>query len=373
MYIHENQEWPAFFWDREKIAAKLLQTRYKQGQLLGGMKSIGFQSIKDEVLLQTLTQDVVKTSEIEGEILDPSSVRSSVARRLGIEKGALNKKDRNVDGIVEMMLDATRAHNEPLTKERLFHWHKALFPHGFSGYSKITVGGWRRSSVQVISGRFHNEVIHFEGPNAKKLDQEMDQLIQWLAKETELDPVLKAAIAHFWFVTIHPFEDGNGRIARAIADLLLARSEKSSDRFYSLSAQIQEERRSYYEILEKSQKGSLDITPWLEWFLASLEKAIDKSLANFHDTHRKRAIWKSLAIVSLNDRQKTLINRLLDGFSGKMTTSKWAKIMKCSQDTAYRDISDLVTKGVLVKNEEGGRSTSYSLVVLNKNSCDNRL
>ncbi len=419
MYIHELDEWPQFKWDQEKIAPLLIQVRHNQGQLMGGMGSIGF-PFQEEVLLQTLTQDVVKTSEIEGEILNPSSVRSSVARRLGIENAALDLHDRNVEGIVEMMLNATQLHGDPLTKERLFHWHSSLFPKGTSGYMKIHAGAWRKSPIQVVSGRFHKEIIHFEGPGALLVEPEMASFLSWLNHENELDLVLKAAIAHLWFITIHPFDDGNGRIARAIADLLLARSEKSPYRFYSLSAQIQQERKSYYQILEQTQKGKLDITPWLEWFLHCLETAINKALLSLHaipklleesgicqggalnlsqrsgaeaaklkkfsdaggfqiqwlsDEGRSRlfgsfryisqkgSIWKRLSQFAINERQRKLINHLLDGFHGKLTTSKWAKIAKCSQDTAYRDISNLIEKGILSKGPESGRSTHYILRV----------
>ncbi|HSX26847.1 MAG TPA: Fic family protein [Chlamydiales bacterium] len=359
MYIHELENWPKFLWDREGLASLLTQVRHQQGRLIGGMESIGFH-LKEEVILETLTQDVIKSSEIEGEHLDQSLVRSSVARRLGIDVAG-DVVDRNVEGVVEMILDATQNYDQPLTKKRLFHWHAALFPNGRSGLTKIEVGGWRTGPVEVISGRPGKETVHFEGPAAERVDREMGLFLDWFNQETKMDLVLKAALAHLWFVTIHPFDDGNGRIARAIADLMLARSEKSSRRFYSLSAQIQAERKGYYQILEQTQKDGLDVTPWIEWFLHCLARAIEKASSTLQAILHKARVWESLAEVSLNERQKKLINRLLDGFDGKLTTSKWAKIAKCSQDTAHRDILDLIDKGILTQNNEGGRSTSYSL------------
>ncbi|MBI5274609.1 MAG: Fic family protein [Chlamydiales bacterium] len=360
MYIHELKNWPNFLWDRENLLNLLTRLRHQQGRLIGGMESIGFH-IRNETVLQILTQDVVKSSEIEGEVLDPSLVRSSVARHLGMDIAALNVVDRNIDGIVEMMLDATQKFNHPLTKERLLNWHKHLFPTGYSGFTKIRVGEWRISPVQVVSGRMGQETIHFEGPPAYLVDHEMERFLNWLNNEQTIDPVLKAALAHLWFVTIHPFDDGNGRIGRAIVDLLLARSENSSHRFYSLSAQIQIERKSYYVILEQTQKGTLDVTCWIEWFFRCLGTAIEDASSTFARVLYKSQFWESLTEVSLNERQRKIINRMLDGFEGKLTSSKWAKIAKCSQDTAYRDILDLIDRGILMKNSDGGRSTSYSL------------
>lgn len=359
MYIYEKKGWPHFTWDEKKIAPLLIQTRHQQGLLIGIMESIGFEQ-KEEIILQTLTQDVVKSSEIEGEILDQSLVRSSVARHLGIEDGA-DSIDRNIDGVVEMILDATQKFDQPLTSDRLFGWHACLFPTARNKMRKIKVAAWRTGPVSVVSGKIGDEKIHFEGPPAEQVDHQMEQLIHWLNHETKIDPVLKSAIAHLWFVTIHPFEDGNGRIGRAIADLCLARSEKSSRRYYSLSSQIQTERKDYYHILEKTQKDGLDITPWIEWFLQCMERAIQKALSIFDRVKFKEQIWKSIAQIPINERQHKLINRLLDGFEGKFTTTKWAKIAKCSQDTAYRDILDLIQKGILTKNTEGGKNTSYSL------------
>jgi Fic family protein len=360
MYIHELKDWPHFSWDQERVEPLLIQVRFGQGRLIGGMESLGFH-FKEEVILQALTQDVVKSSEIEGEILDRTQVRSSVARHLGIEMAATPHADRHVEGVVEMMLDATQKFDQVLTKERLFNWHSSLFPTGRSGWRKIKVADWRESSVQVVSGTPEKEKVHFEGPVPNRVGREMDLFLHWFNREAKIDQVLKAALAHLWFVTIHPFDDGNGRIARALGDLLLARSEKSSLRFYSLSAQIQEERKGYYQILEKTQKNGLDVTPWIEWFLQCLTRSIEKAISTLESVKLKERIWKSIAGVSLNERQHKLMQRLLDGFEGKLTSSKWAKIAKCSQDSAYRDLLDLVEKGLLVKNSEGGRSTSYCL------------
>ncbi len=361
MYIHELENWPNFLWDQENLSDLLIQLRHQQGRLIGGMESIGFHA-RDETVLQVLTQEVVKSSEIEGEILDQSLVRSSIARHLGIDIAALDIVDRNIDGVVEMMLDATQNFDQPLTKERLLNWHASLFPSGRSGFTKIKVGAWRTGLVQVVSGQMGKETIHFEAPLAPRVDHEMDLFLDWLNNETTIDLVLKAAIAHLWFVTIHPFDDGNGRIGRAIADLMLARSENNPRRFYSLSAQIQIERKNYYAILEQTQKGTLDITLWLEWFFNCLGRAIKDAFSTLDTILHKAQFWEALAEISLNERQKKIINRMLDGFDGKLTSSKWAKMTKCSQDTAYRDILDLIDQGILTKNPEGGRSTSYSLV-----------
>jgi Fic family protein len=360
MYIHELDGWPNFIWDQERISPLLIQLRYQQGRLSGAMKSIGFQE-RDNTVLQALTQDIVKSSEIEGEILDQSQVRSSVARHLGMDIGALDVADNRIEGVVEMLLDATQKFDKPLNKRRLLRWHRLLFPDGHSGFSKIRTGAWRTGPVQVVSGQMGRETVHFEGPSADRVEHECNLFLNWVNGETTIDPVLRAAIAHLWFVTIHPFDDGNGRIGRAIADLLLARSEKSSRRFYSLSAQIQRERKSYYAILEKTQKGPLDITPWIEWFFDCLGRAIDRALSTLDTALDKASFWESLKEIPLNDRQKKIINHLLGGFQGALTSSKWAKITKCSQDTAYRDILDLMNRGVLIKDSKGGRSTSYSL------------
>lgn len=360
MYIHQLPSWPHFSWDTEVINKILIDLRYNQGCLIGNMQSIGF-SFREAAVLKTLTQDVVKSSEIEGEILEPSLVRSSVARHLGMEIAALDVADKNIDGVVEMVLDATQNYDLVVSKERLFRWHDSLFPMGRSGFSKIRVGLWRSGPVEVVSGQAGKETVHFEGPSAAIVDHEMEVFLNWINEESSLDLVLKAALAHLWFVTIHPFEDGNGRVGRAIADLILARSEKSSQRFYSLSAQIQADRKGYYAILEKTQKGDLDVTLWLTWFLHCVEKAIQGAMSTFEKKIFKESYWKTLVKIPLNERQKKVVNLLLEDFKGKLTTSKWAKINKCSQDTAYRDILDLIQKGIMLKNSDGGRSTSYSL------------
>lgn len=362
MYIYQRGEWPHFTWDSEKIAPLLLEVRHQQGRLLGGMGSIGF-PLEEEILLDALTQEVVQSNAIEGEILDEPLVRSSVARQLGLEAAALPSIDRAIDGVVKMTLDATQNYDQPLTQERLFSWHSLLFPLGRSGFFKIQVAAWRTKPVQVISEYRGEERVHFEGPPPDQVALEMSQFLEWLNPKNSLDLVLKAAIAHLWFVTIHPFDDGNGRIGRAIADFVLAQSEKSPRRFYSLSAQIQVERKGYYEILERTQKGGMEITPWIEWFLRCLLRAIEKALSLLIKVKEKNKVWEQLKGIPLNERQKRLIERLLNGFEGKLTSSKWAKIAKCSQDTAYRDLLDLVEKGVLSKSEEGGRSTSYALKI----------
>jgi len=363
MYIYERKEWPEFTWDQTNLAPLLAKVRHLQGRLLGRMEALGFQ-LREEATLQTLTEDVVKTSEIEGEKLDAAQVRSSLARRMGMDIGALPLIDRNVEGIVEVMLDATRKHDSPLTQERLFAWHAALFPTGRSGMRRIRAGGWRAKDsgeMQVVSGPIGRETVHYEAPSHDQLEKEMSRFIKWCNASSDMDPVIKSALAHFWFVTIHPFEDGNGRIARAIADMMLARYEKTSQRFYSMSAQIQRERDDYYLILEDCQKGTLDITRWMDWFLNCLERAIAASEQTLETVLMKAGFWKSHAGESFNDRQRKVLNRLLDGFVGKLTSSKWAKLTRCSQDTALRDISDLLGRQILTKDEAGGRSTSYTL------------
>jgi Fic family protein len=337
--------------------------RHRQGRLIGHMEALGFE-LRQEAVLQTLTADVLKSSEIEGEKLDAAQVRSSIARRLGMDIGALTAADRNVEGVVEMMLDATRHFDQPLTQERLFAWHASLFPTGRSGMTKITTGAWRDDStgpMQVVSGPMGKERVHFEAPTADRVSGEMGRFLDWFEGKDAIDPVLKAGLAHLWFVTIHPFDDGNGRIARAIADMALARSENSPQRFYSMSAQIRQERKAYYEILEHTQKDTMDVTPWMEWFLGCLGRAIDGTQETLGAVLAKTRFWDRFKGVQFNERQRLMINRLLDGFEGKLTTSKYAKLAKCSQDTAYRDILALVDHGVLVQNAAGGRSTSYSL------------
>jgi Fic family protein len=363
MYIHERPEWPKLHWNSEALTGLLAEVRHRQGRLLGQMQALGFR-LQEEAVLRTLTEDVVKSSEIEGQQLDPAAVRSSIARRLGMDVGGLKPADRNVEGVVEMMLDATRNYDKALTAERLFGWHASMFPTGRSGMRRITVGGWRNDSdgpMQVVSGAVGKERVHFEAPSAPRLEQEMTGFLDWFNNGPEVDPVLKAGIAHLWFVTIHPFDDGNGRIARAIADLCLARSEKSSQRFYSMSAQIRQERNEYYDILEDTQKGETEITQWLTWFLECLGRAIDGAETLLASVLTKARFWESIGTSPLNERQRLILNKLLDGFEGKLTSSKWAKLAKSSQDTAQRDINDLVARGILVRSEEGGRSTSYML------------
>src|SRR5271157_1566504 len=363
MHIHELQDWPRFDWNRERLAGSRADVRHRQGRLIGHMEALGF-NLRQEAVLQTLTADVLKSSEIEGEKLDAEQVRSSIARRLGMDIGALKPADRNIEGVVEMMLDATRHYDQPLTAERLFSWHASLFPTGRSGMTKIRAGAWRDDStgpMEVVSGPIGKERVHFQAPAANRLDGEMQAFLSWFNVNADIGLVLKAGLAHLWFVTIHPFDDGNGRIARAIADMALARSENSPQRFYSMSAQIRQEHGAYYDILEKTQRGTLDITPWMEWFLGCLGRTIDGAQTTLSAVLAKARFWEDIAGVSINERQRLVLNRLLDGFEGKLTTSKYAKLAKCSQDTALRDILGLVERGILVRNPEGGRSTSYAL------------
>jgi len=363
MYIHERSDWPQFHFDLKKLAEPLASVRYRQGALRGQMEALGF-PLRQEAILQTLTQDVLKSSEIEGEKLNFAQVRSSIARRLGIEIGALTPADRNVDGVVEMVLDATRHFDQPLTTDRLFGWHASLFPAGRSGMKKIRVGGWRDDSsgpMQVVSGPLGRQRVHFEAPAARRLNAEMTAFLDWFNTDAGIDGVLEAGLAHLWFVTIHPFDDGNGRIARAIADMALARSESSPQRFYSMSVQIRQERDRYYDILERTQKGALDVTRWMEWFLVCLGRAIDGARTALAAVLDKARFWESVSGITLNDRQRLILNRLVEGFEGKLTTSKYAKLAKCSADTALRDILYLVEQGVIVRNPEGGRSTCYTL------------
>lgn len=362
-YIHQRNEWPAMTWDIERLAVPLADVRHRQGRLIGRMESLGF-SLRNEAVLRTLTEDVLKSSEIEGETLDRGHVRSSIARRLGLDVGGVTAVDRHVEGVVEMMLDATRHYDDLLTEERLFAWHAALFPTGRSGMSRITVGRWREAPsdpMQVVSGPLGRETVHYQAPEAKRIPGEMVSFLKWFNTPPAIDPVIAAGLAHLWFVTIHPFEDGNGRIARAIADMALARSESSMQRFYSMSAQICMERNAYYEVLERAQKGGMDVTPWLHWFLGCLNHAIAGSEQILSGILQKARFWESHAGTSFNGRQRLILNRLFDGFEGRLTSSKWAGIAKCSQDTAFRDIDDLVKRGVLVKEQAGGRSTSYAL------------
>ena len=363
MYIHEFPDWPRFQWDADRLAEPLASVRHRQGRLIGRMESLGF-NLQEEAVLRTLTADVLKSSEIEGEKLEADQVRSSIARRLGMDIGALKPADRYVEGVVEMMLDATRHYDQQLLADRLFAWHAALFPTGRRGMTKIRAGTWRDDGsgpMQVVSGPIGKERVHFVAPPAARLEHEMTAFLEWFNRPADIDEVLKAGLSHLWFVTIHPFDDGNGRIARAIADMALARSEKSPQRFYSMSTQIQQERAVYYDILEQTQKGTMDITPWMDWFLGCLGRAIDGAQTILGAVLVKARFWESLRGVPLNERQALVLNRLLDGFEGKLTTSKYAKLTKSSPDTALRDILPLVERGILVRGPEGGRSTSYAL------------
>jgi len=364
MFVWEQSDWPRWCFDASVLSTSLASVRHSQGRLLGRMEGLGF-ALRDQANLQVLTEDVLKTSEIEGQQLNPDVVRSSIARRLGVDIGALVPADRHVDGVVEMVLDATGGFASSLTRERLFGWHAALFPTGYNGLAKIRIADWRNDAdgpMQVVSGPVGRQKVHYEAPPAERLASEMDEFLLWFNSEQDIDPVIKAGLAHLWFVTLHPFDDGNGRIARAIGDMGLARSEKSAQRFYSLSAQIQRECREYYDLLEQTQKGELDVTAWLAWFLACMGRAIEGAESTLGMVIAKARFWERCAGISLGERQVKLINRLLDGFEGKLTSSKWAAIAKCSPDSALRDINDLIERGVLKKSEGGGRSTSYELL-----------
>ena len=364
MYLWENPGWPALSWTEQGLSKLLAQVSREQGRLLGRMEAIGF-DLRGEAHLRTVTEDVVKSSEIEGEKLDSKQVRSSIARRLGMDVVGLVPADRDVEGIVEMLLDASENYAKPLTEKRLFEWHAALFPTGHSGMRKINAGGWRNDGdgpMQVVSGPIGKQKIHYEAPPAARVPNEMRKFLHWFEAPGDTDPLLISGLSHLWFVTIHPFDDGNGRVARAIADIALARSENSAQRFYSMSAQIRRERSQYYSALEWTQKGELDITQWQEWFLNCLRRAIESSQETLGAVLDMARFWERFAREPLNERQIKVLNRLLGGFEGKLTTSKWAKIAKCSQDTAYRDILDLVARGALQKDPSAGRSTSYSLV-----------
>ena len=362
-YIHLRENWPAFLWDASALAPLLADTRHAQGRLLGRMEGLGFR-LRGEADLAVMTAEVVKSSAIEGERLDDRQVRSSLARHLGIDIGGTTPVSRAVEGVVEMMLDATRKYDQPLTTERLFAWHAALFPTGRSGMRKITVGAWRppeAGPMQVVSGPLGREKVHYEAPDAGRLSHEMEAFLDWFNADPENDPVIKAALAHFWFVTIHPFEDGNGRIARAIADMALARSDGTAQRFYSMSAQIEAERKDYYSVLARSQKGDLDVTDLLTWFVACLSRSLDRAQETLSAVLLKARLWQRIGDAGVNERQRKVINRLLDGFEGKLTSSKYAKLTHCSSDTALRDIRDLLDRDVLLRNPGGGRSVSYRI------------
>jgi Fic family protein len=358
-YIYEREPWPNFTWDEKSLAPVLTALRFRQGRFFGRMESLGF-SLQNQAELESLTREAVKTSEIEGEILAVNKVRSSIARRLGLDIAGLTASDRRVDGVVDMTLDATRSFGEPLTTERLFRWHEALFP----AAKDLRIGAWRddaKGPMQVVSGSLAEPTVHYEAPPAERIEREMARFLEWENSSDALDPLLKAGIAHLWFVLIHPFDDGNGRIARAIADRGLARSENGARRFYSMSAQIHLERSDYYKILELTGKDGLDITGWLSWFTACLDHAFTGAEAAVAAALRKEKFWKENGSSALNARQSLILNRLLDGFEGKLTTQKWAKLAKCSHDTSLRDIADLIERGILLKDESEGRSTSYSL------------
>ncbi len=362
-YIHEQPDWPRFTWDSEAVASPLARVRHRQGRLLGRLESLGLE-LRSEATLTVLTRDVVTTSAIEGESLAEAEVRSSLAERLGMDAAGLPPAGRDVDGVVEMTLDATRRFDHPLTAERLFGWHACLFPTGRSGLRRIVVGGWRTAAsgpMRVMSGAIGKERVHFEAPAADRLETEMSRFLEWFEAPSTDDWVLRAALAHLWFVTIHPFGDGNGRIARAIADMALARADGTQERSYSMSAQIEAERCAYYDRLEKTQRGALDVTPWMEWFLGCLDRALDGAEGTLAAVLRKAAVWREVNRDPVNERQRKVLNRLLDGFEGKLTTSKYAKLAKCSTDTALRDIKELLEREILVQNPGGGRSTSYRL------------
>lgn len=367
-YIWQAEHWPDWHFDLAALAQPMAEVSRAQGLLLGRLADVGM-ALRDQASLAALTEDVVRTSEIEGETLSVASVRSSIARRLGVDIGALAPVDRHVEGVVEMVLDATTSCFAAVTRERLFGWHAALFPTGYSGLSPIGVGAWRDDAggpMQVVSGPVGRQRVHFEAPPADRLEAETERFLAWLNRDAGEPALIKAGLGHLWFVTLHPFEDGNGRVARAIGDLLLARADGSPQRFYSVSAQIQRERSAYYDILERTQRAGMrqdimDVTEWLAWFLDVVRRAVEQAHDTLDDVLVKARFWQRWAAVSLNERQVKLLNRLLDGFDGKLTSSKWAVIAKCSPDTALRDISDLLEKGVLRKTAAGGRSTSYEL------------
>lgn len=359
-YIYEHSNWTKFTWQDKSINVVFGEVRLMQGKIIGQMNTLGF-SAKEEATLTALTLDVVKSSEIEGELLNYDQVRSSIARRLGINIAGLVPSNRHIEGVVEMMLDATQRYTAPLTEDRLFGWHAALFPTGFSGPYKIEVGRYRTGEMQVVSGAMGKEKVHYEAVKPELVKPEMDKFLDWFNSDNNLDLVLKAAVAHFWFIIIHPFDDGNGRIGRAITDMLLARAEDSGERFYSMSSQILIERKQYYEVLQKVQHSTGDITEWLEWFLHCLKNAM---LATENTTQKimyKAEFWKLHERTPINERQRLVLNKLFDGFEGKLQTSKWAKITKTSTDTALRDIKDLVAKGILQQTNEGGRNANYEL------------
>ena len=362
-YIYELPGWPELTWDSEALAGPLAAVRHRQGRHLGRMEGLGFR-FRTEASLTVLTEEVVKSSAIEGVHLNPEEVRSSIARKLGLDTAGLPVPSRQVEGVVQMMLDATRNFDEPLTAKRLFGWHAALFPTGHTGIHPITVGAWRsddKGPMQVVSGPICKETVHYQAPPAERLDEEMSRLLAWFGSPPPIDPVLNAGVAHFWFVTIHPFDDGNGRIGRAIADMALSQADGTEDRYYSMSSGIEAERKQYYLQLEAAQRGSLDITAWLAWFLACLDRTIDSADHSLGAVLKKARLWQKINLKPVNERQRDVINRMLDNVKGHLTTSKYAKLAKCSNDTALRDIKELLERGIIVQNPGGGRSTSYRL------------
>ncbi len=360
-YIYEYKNWTEFKWQETAINTVFGEVRNLQGKVLALMSTLGF-STREEAKLSTLAMDVIKSSEIEGEKLDYDQVRSSIAKRLGINMAGMVSVSRDIEGVVEMMLDATQHYTQPLTHDRLFGWHASLFPIGRSGMYKIEVGRYRTAEMQIVSGAMGKEKIHYVAVPANKVHAEMDQFLEWFNKDSSIDPVIKSAIAHFWFVTIHPFDDGNGRVARAISDLLLARADGSSERYYSMSSQILLERKQYYDVLQRVQHSSGDITEWLSWFLFCLKSSLQTTELTLRNTMRKNQFWMTYENTPINERQRLMINKLFDGFEGKLKSSKWAKMAKCSTDTALRDIKDLIEKGILRQEQQGGRSTNYELV-----------
>ncbi len=362
-YFHQRNDWPNFNWDTGVLLPLVSKTRDLQGRLLGRMEAIGFE-LREEAVLETITEDVVKSSAIEGEQLNPEQVRSSVARRLGMDISGLPEASRDVEGVVEMTMDATQRYDAPFSKERLCDWHAALFPTGRSGMFKITVGDWRgdqQGPMQVVSGPMGKERVHYIAPEAAKLENEMQQFIEWFNTDESMEPVIKSAIAHLWFVSIHPFDDGNGRIARAIADTQLARADRTTQRFYSITGQILKSKSAYYDVLESTQKGDMDITGWLVWYFERLLAALEHTNQTLSKVLVKANFWELHKHTQFNERQVEMINKLHGHFVGKLHSSKWAKMMKVHRDTARRDIQDLVQKGVLLESGEGGRSTNYIL------------
>ncbi len=360
-YIHDHNDWWRFRYDSAQIIGTLGRVRAKQGELLGRMLALGFER-QDEATLSNITQELVRSSEIEGETLNEREVRSSIARRLGIDTAGLVSTSRYVDGVVEMQLDATQHYALPLSHERLMGWHNVLFPNGMSGLYRIEAGRYRSGEMQVVSGAWGREKVHYQAPEASRVPEEMERFIAWVNADDGTDAVLKAAIAHLWFVSIHPFDDGNGRIARAITDMLLARSERCGKRFYSISTEINRKRKEYYDVLERTQHGNGDITEWVLWFIGCLNDALNAAERGLEAVVVKAEFWERHRATTINERQRKLLNMLMDGFFGKLTSAKWAKIAKCSTDTALNDINDLIAKGILAKGAAGGRSTSYELM-----------